>query len=388
MLNKDVKSILSEWTDEFNSILLNNNSLCIALFSTDGKLLFANNSMSVHFKGEPFQGFINPTFDELLLVDNSVSLIFNGFLTLGDYSSVNTSIFAQVYRKENKMLVVGGIDAAQLLEQNETMHQLNREISNLQRELIKEKNKIEKTLKQLNYANNELLELNASKDRFISILAHDLRNPLGSILGFLSLLTEDIRNYSIDEVESHIHIVNSAAQNTYNLLEEILTWARAQSGKTPFEPEKLCLADICENVFENLKLAANNKNITLHYMALDGVYIFADKEMITTVLRNLVSNAIKYTNKGGAINIYAEKDHIKVTITVSDNGTGIKPDTLTKLFDISYKISTNGTAKEKGSGLGLLLCKEFIKKHGGEIGVESKLGKGSAFKFTIPNHFD
>jgi two-component system, sensor histidine kinase and response regulator len=382
------KAIISEWTDEFFATLIKNNSICIALISTDRELLFANNSMSALFKGKPDENFINPTFDKLLLLDNSVPLIFEGFLTLGDYSSVNTSIWSQIYRKRNNILILGGVNAAQLIEQNEIMHQLNREISNLQRELIREKHNLENTLKQLNKANNELKELNTSKDRFISILAHDLKSPFNSILGFVKLLKKNIRKYSIAKIESQIEIVNTSTQSTYNLLEDILTWARAQSDKLPFKPEKLSLATICDNVFENLKLTANTKNITINHFATDDINIFADKNMITTVLRNLISNSIKFTNKNGRIDIYAEQNQTNVTIIVSDNGVGIEPDTLIKLFDISQKITTEGTANEKGTGLGLLLCKEFVEKHGGKIWVESELGKGSDFKFTMPLSLD
>lgn len=384
MQNNTILSLFSKWTDEFNDILTNNNSLCIAIFSTDRELLFANNAMSALFKGKPSDSFINPTFDKLLLLDNSNPLIFEGFLTLGDYFSVNPSIWAQVYRKENNLLFVGDVNAKQLLEQNETMHQLNREISNLQRELLREKHALENTLKQLNQVNNELKELNISKDRFISILAHDLISPFNSILGLLALLTNNIREYSIDQIESQIHLVNISAQKTYNLLEDTLLWVKANSGKILYNPQKINFKTVCDEVIEILRLTANTKDITINHFVTDGFSTFADKNMLKTVLRNLVSNSIKFTHKNGRIDIYAEANHNIVTITVSDNGTGIHPDTLTKLFDISQKITTVGTANEKGTGLGLLLCKEFVEKHGGKIWVESELGKGSDFKFTLP----
>lgn len=384
-MKKDaILSIFSKWAEELNVILTKNDSLFIAIFSTDRELLFANNSMSALFKSEPCNSFINPTFDKLLSLDNSIPLIFDGFLTLGDYSSVNTSIEAQVYRKDNSLLVVGGVNTSQLIEQNKTMHQLNLEISNLERELLREKNILENTLKQLNQANEELKELNTSKDRFISILAHDLRGPFSSILGFLDLLTENIREYDIDKIESQINIVNNSAKNTFNLLEDILMWVRANSDKIPYEPQKLNFGTICTEVTENLNLTANTKDITINHSALDEVNLFADKNMLTTVLRNLISNSIKFTNKKGQIDIYAETNQTNATITISDNGIGIKPDSINKLFDISQKITTTGTANEKGAGLGLLLCKEFVEKHGGKIWVESEVGKGSTFYFTLP----
>jgi len=244
-----------------------------------------------------------------------------------------------------------------------------------------------KRAEELIISNKELqrlLELNADKDRFITILAHDLRSPFNSILGFLNLLVENIRTYDIDEIEEQINIVNYSAKGTYNLLEELILWIQSQSGKLPFDPQKQSLTDICVDIDRFLKLNATSKNITIHHSATNAIIVFADSNMLKTILRNLVSNAIKFTNPGGQITISAEKMQSNITITVSDNGIGIAPEMVNKLFDITQMHSTSGTAKEKGTGLGLLLCKEFVEKHGGNIWVESELGKGSNFKFTLP----
>ncbi len=384
MPNKEITSILSEWTDEFITTLIRSKSLCVALFSTNGELIFANDSMSVHFKAEPSKSFINPTFDNLLLSDNSVPLIFEGFLTLGDYSSINTSSWAQVYRKDNRLLVLGGVNAAILIEQNETMHQLNHEINNLQRELIKEKHSLEKTLIQLNEANAELNKLNIDKDRFMAILGHDLRSPFTALLGLSDLLMENITEFDIDEIKNMAGGINKTAQSTFNLLEDILMWARTQQGKIPFKPQNLNFTDICKNVLETLYPNAKAKNIAINCLTADHLNVFADIDMLKTVLRNLVSNAIKFTKDSGVIKITTEQTLLNVTISVSDNGMGINPDNLAKLFDVGQVLTTKGTANEKGTGLGLLLCKEFVEKHGGRIWVESEVGKGSEFKFTLP----
>jgi signal transduction histidine kinase len=146
----------------------------------------------------------------------------------------------------------------------------------------------------------------------------------------------------------------------------------------------LDFSDICKNILEVLKPNADAKNIVINYSTTDHIIVFADNDMLKTVLRNLVSNAIKFTNNGGSVNIHSDKNTGNVTISVSDNGIGITPDDLTKLFNISEVITTTGTAKETGTGLGLLLCKEFVEKHGGKIWVKSEVGKGSDFKFTFP----
>jgi PAS domain S-box-containing protein len=233
---------------------------------------------------------------------------------------------------------------------------------------------------------NKLLQLNADKDRFISILGHDLKNPFNNLLGLSEVLIEDIHKLNTDQVENIANDINKSARTIYKLLEDILMWARTQQGKIPFKPQILNFRDIYKNILEILKPNVDAKNIAINYSSVDHINVFADIDMLKAVLRNLMSNAIKFTNYGGAININAEQKDSNVTISVSDNGIGIAHDELIKLFDISKVITTKGTAKETGTGLGLLLCKEFVEKHGGKIWVESEVGKGSDFKFTLPHY--
>jgi PAS domain S-box len=230
----------------------------------------------------------------------------------------------------------------------------------------------------------KLHQLNVDKDRFISILGHDLKNPFNNLLGFSEVLTAEINSLNSDEIKEIAGNINKSARITNNLLEDILMWARTQQGSIPFKPQNLSLSATCENILEILNPNAKAKNITISYSATEHITVFADGDMLKVVLRNLVSNAIKFTNKKGTININATQTDSNVTISISDNGIGIKPDNLVKLFDISEVLSTTGTAKETGTGLGLLICKEFVEKHGGKIWVESEVGKGSDFKFTLP----
>jgi PAS domain S-box-containing protein len=229
----------------------------------------------------------------------------------------------------------------------------------------------------------KLLQLNTDKDRFISILSHDLRSPINNLLGLSEILTDDTNSLNTNEIKDIAGKINKSARITNKLLEDILMWARTQQGKIPFKPQILSFKDICMNILEILNPNAKVKNITINYSASDHINVFADIDMIKTVLRNLLSNAIKFTNTGGTIKINAEENSEIVTISVSDNGVGISTESLAKLFDISEVITTKGTAKETGTGLGLLLCKEFVEKHGGKIWVDSEVGKGSDFKFTL-----
>ena len=241
--------------------------------------------------------------------------------------------------------------------------------------------KAEQTLKE---NEKQLRQLNIDKDRFISILSHDLINPFNNLLGLSEMLKEDVTKLKPEEIEEMAVSINRSAQNTYNLLEDILIWIRTQQGKIPFKPQNLIFSDICSNVVGILDSVATSKKITINCFASKDTSIFADANMVKTIMRNLVSNALKFTNKGGNININVEENPESAIVTVSDNGIGIKPEDLTKLFDISKVLSTSGTEEETGTGLGLLLCKEFVEKHNGKIWVESISGVGSDFKFTLP----
>jgi two-component system, sensor histidine kinase and response regulator len=237
---------------------------------------------------------------------------------------------------------------------------------------------------QIRELNKKLLSLNSDKDRFISILGHDLKSPFNNILGFSEILTNEIDSLTKAEINDIAKNINKSAKITNKLLEDILMWARTQHGNIPFKPQKLRFADITNTVLEILNPSAYAKNITIYSSPEDNISVYADIDMLKTIVLNLVSNAIKFTNSGGVIKINAKQNSENVTISISDNGVGIKTEDMVKMFDISQVLTTKGTAKETGTGLGLLLCKEFVEKHGGLIWVESEVGKGSEFKFTIP----
>jgi signal transduction histidine kinase/CheY-like chemotaxis protein len=252
-------------------------------------------------------------------------------------------------------------------------------------ERIEKDEELLRAKKQAEESEKRLLRLNVDKDRFMSILGHDLRSPFTTLLGLSGILNENIQEFDVDEIKNMASEINITAQSTFNLLEDILMWARTQQGKIPFNPQQLSLTEICNNILETLNSNVNAKNITINYSAIENLNVYADEDMLKTVLRNLVSNAIKFTNNGGAIYINAKQTDSNTTISVSDNGVGISHDNKAKLFDVGQVLTTKGTAEETGTGLGLLLCKEFVEKHDGKIWVESEEGKGSEFKFTLPS---
>jgi PAS domain S-box-containing protein len=230
----------------------------------------------------------------------------------------------------------------------------------------------------------QLRELNATKDKFFSIIAHDLKSPFHAILGFSGLLKREVHELDIDLIAKYVTLINSSALQTYNLLETLLDWARMQQNAIPFEPKKLLFSNIADSEIGNLQSSADQKNIVFTKDFQEEIIVNADEKMISSVLRNLISNAIKFTPKDGNVSIQAVRRTGFVDVSVSDTGIGMTPETIGRLFKIETSFTTRGTGNEKGSGLGLLLCKEFVERHGGEIRAESEPGKGSRFSFTLP----
>ncbi len=268
-------------------------------------------------------------------------------------------------------------------------------------ERVQAEEKVKTTLLELTAANkikkeheNELIKVNkdleralqsnSDANRFISILAHDLRSPFSVILGYSELLSDNLHKFRSEEIEKLANEINKSTQMTFSLLEDLLKWARVRSGRIPFKPQKLNFKDIWADINKILTPFACSKNIEITYSIPDAVEVIADADMLKTILRNLISNAVKYSNPGGLIKVTAEQTITNIMFSVSDNGIGIHPDNLNKLFDLSELHPTPGTDGEKGMGLGLFLCKGFVEKHGGKIWAESIYGKSSIFYFTIP----
>lgn len=384
MTKDKLLSIINDWSPEVIDYLLGTKSLCFALFKVNKELVFCNDVFNATALDCSSEVFLNPNFDKLLSFESKDNLIFNGVLTLGNIDSINTSIYANIYRKDDYILVIGGVETLQLIEQNKIMHNLNTEINKLQRGLMKKSKTLENSLNELNLVNKELNDINSDKDKFLSILAHDLKNQFNVLLGFTDLLLENFRKYDEKTIEKQLIILNNLTSQTYQLLEQILTWAKSQSGKLISNPIRFEFHEECEKVIENIYEEASSKNINISFEFSEQIFIYADLNIFSTVMRNLISNAIKFTNSFGNIKIRTEIKNHFVYITVSDNGVGISQENLNKIFEIKEHISLKGTNNEKGSGFGLKLCKELIEHQGGVIWVESEIGKGSDFKFSLP----
>jgi PAS domain S-box-containing protein len=234
----------------------------------------------------------------------------------------------------------------------------------------------------------KLQELNNTKDKFFSLIAHDLINPFSSILSTTELLIDYSDKFEKNEMLEAVKRISNSAENAYNLLENLLTWAKSQTGKLSFNPEIIVLDKIILDVIRIATPFALEKNIDLNYKKMGIKQIFADRNLLLSTIRNILFNAIKFTKSGGLVEISVEEDDNtegqSVIIVVTDNGIGMDEGTIKNLFQLDTNSASLGTNNEKGTGLGLILCKEFIEKHNGKIWVESKLGHGSKFIFSLP----
>ncbi|MCZ4695712.1 sensor histidine kinase [Ancylomarina euxinus] len=245
--------------------------------------------------------------------------------------------------------------------------------------------KRKKEQQEIQAKNRELQMVNAEKDKFFSIIAHDLKSPFNAIIGFTKLLLDEIRLNNIEGIEKYAEIVLDSSNSAFDLLTNLMSWARSQTGRLTFKPESFDLLELInesKNVFSHI---AEGKKIDIRVDIDTELPVCADISMISTVLRNLISNAIKFTHSGGQIIIRSEQLAHHLKVVVSDNGIGITESVIDKLFRIDEKYSTSGTQNEQGTGLGLILCKDFVERHEGQIWAESSEGLGSNFIFTLKN---
>lgn len=238
--------------------------------------------------------------------------------------------------------------------------------------------------KQLGELSEKLQQLNATKDKFFSIIAHDLKNPFSSIMGFSELLVREIESYSKEEIAKFSGIIHETSQNAFNLLQNLLIWAQSQTDATEYRPGNYNISDIIEENIRFIEPLTLKKKITIQFNPIPAKVIRVDKNMIDTALRNILTNAVKFSFMEGEITIEIDETNDSHHISIKDNGIGIEPENICKLFRLDNKFSMPGTNQEKGSGLGLLICKEFIEKMGGKILVSSEFGKGSEFRLVLP----
>ena len=245
---------------------------------------------------------------------------------------------------------------------------------------LTEYKRIEDSLKE---TNAELNLLNDTKDKFFSIIAHDLRRPFQTLLSYSELLTQEIESLSQEEIIQFSKALNENLNSLFGLLENLLNWSMMQRNMLEYKPAKLDLYDLVNKMIGILSKGAAEKNISLSNNVETGTSVYADVDMLSSIMQNLIINGIKFTQKEGQIIVSSVNKEGFVEVSVQDTGIGIEPEKISILFNFGSKFTTDGTAGEKGTGLGLPLCKEFVERNEGKIRVESELGKGSKFTFTL-----
>jgi len=251
--------------------------------------------------------------------------------------------------------------------------------------LLEEKNKqLEKANLKLQNSEKHLKELNSTKDKFFSIIGHDLRNPLNALLGFSELISGNSRDYTSEEIQRYSKIINEAAKNIHLLIENLLEWSRSQSGNIDYNPERTDLMPMITEIFKVFEIHADKKGVNMVSEIPEDVFVNADRNLLSTILRNLISNAVKYTPNGGQVRVFCEQNKSEITISVEDTGIGLSEKQLDNLFKLTSNETMPGTSEEKGTGLGLILCREFVEMHKGKIWATSKPKEGSIFSFTLP----
>lgn len=307
-----------------------------------------------------------------------------GAMVVQEYDSV-----PQIGEKDKQLLSFVSEQVALAIENKRSEIKINDYLNDLkdkQYELENSFHKINNLNRELLMSERKLKELVASKDKFFSIIAHDLKSPFQSLIGSSELLTNEYDELSDQERKYFMVNINKSVKSVYNLIENLLEWSRLIGGKIVLYPEILNLHERICNVIEILNEQARIKNIRLINNVKGKMFITADKYMIETVLRNLISNAIKFSHPGGEVTINAVKEKSLIVISVIDHGIGINPEAIYKMFKIDESFSNPGTNNEKGTGLGLILCNELIELSGGEINVISEEGKGSCFNISLPSN--
>lgn len=237
---------------------------------------------------------------------------------------------------------------------------------------------------KLNSIASELAETNAMKDKFFSIISHDMRTPFHGLLGFSDYLTTDIDSLSIEEIKQICASINNSAKGLFNYFENLLAWSNVQSGRLKFKNTSIKISEIIKRAVSIINVNANTKVIKIKTELDENLYVYSDENMLSSVVQNLISNAVKFTEIGGRVLIKTKSKGEQVEISIIDTGIGMNEEKLKNLFKIDHARSSKGTSNEKGTGLGLIIAKELIEKQGGKLKVESEVGKGSTFKFTLP----
>lgn len=386
--------------DEENNLLVFKSSfrrhfdIFTATTGAEGLAILQENDIAVIITDQRMPGMTGIEFLKQLPEDlQAIRMILTGYSDVAAViEAINTG---KVYRyitkpwnkDELKISIDKAIEALMLKKNNrQLIEELRESNEQLEQKVADRTSALEKALAEINDQKQELEELNATKDKFFSIVAHDLRSPVHSLAGFSAMLADHGDKMTPAEISHYSRDLSKSVKNAHSLIENLLSWAATQMNQVKHEPQELDINTLVEETIEQLDTSATNKQIKLVKELQPGVKIHADEDHLRLILRNLATNAIKFTNEGGTVTIATQikqNGTTKAEVTVRDTGIGMSLERIEKLFKIGYARSSKGTAGEKGTGLGLILCKEFIEKNGGMLGVESQEGSGTTFRITL-----
>ncbi|MBM2816334.1 MAG: response regulator receiver sensor signal transduction histidine kinase [Ignavibacteria bacterium] len=392
--------------EEF-TLLTNSTSDVIWTTDLDGNFKYVNSSV-MKLRGYTPQEILHQnlfdTFtinsiknvDRILLSanfnNNSKEYIPIGIFELEQFCKDNTCVWTEtsinmIHSNDGKPIGIMGIsrNITERKKDEEKIQKLLEEIM-VSRDLLEEETRKVNDLNEiLTEKNDKLKELNSTKDKFFSIIAHDLRNPIGSFRSMTKALADNFTEFTEEERLTFLSSMKTASELIYDLLENLLVWAQSQKGTLNFFPIILDLNEIINNKLLLFRQSSQIKFIQIESNIGNGKIVKADSNMLNTILRNIINNAIKFTPEGGKISISAYPDSGDfITVSIKDTGVGIADKYIDKIFRIDSNVSTEGTNREKGTGLGLIICKEFIEKHGGRIWLESLQNIGTTVFFTLP----
>jgi two-component system sensor histidine kinase/response regulator len=384
--------------DEENNLIVFKSSfrryfdVYVSTSGAEGLKILQENDIDVIITDQRMPGMTGVEFLKQLPEDlMSIRMILTGF---SDVAAIIEAInLGKVYRyitkpwdkDELKITIDNAVEALALRRNNLLLISELREANEqLEQKVIERTSDLQKALNQINDQKKELEDLNATKDKFFSIVAHDLRNPISSLSSFSYMLSEYSEEMTQKEIIDLSKELNKATKNALNLVENLLTWAYSQMKKVNHAPQVVNISALVSETLSQLATTANSKQISLEENLTPDLQVYADVDQLRLILQNITTNAIKFTDQGGKVSVStAYGASSEAEISVSDTGVGMSPEKLAALFKIGHAQNTNGTEGERGTGLGLILCKEFIEKNGGKIAVSSKEGEGTTFTIRL-----
>lgn len=398
--------------DQYNigSVYINLGSLFREMKQQDSALFYLHRSLLIA-KDRGFRHLELEAYDELARLHAGIGSYASAYNWLLRYDTVYKTVFNEIQSEQIAQLraryeqEIKDREIEQLQSESQVQRMLNKAFiifivviialiiviavnlrsKKITNQMLAERNlQISNTLQKLSESELELQNLNKSKDRIFSVVAHDLRNPVSAVTGFSELLYDNFEEFPVETQKEYLLQIIQGTQRIQNLLENLLIWARSQMKAVKYEPADLKVKNVVDECVKELKANLDHKKIECIVKIERKYVVFADKAMIHTIFRNLIMNAIKFSFPGGKIRITSENGSEFCNITVSDDGIGIQPEIQDKLFDANEVVTTPGTTGESGSGLGLLICKEFLERNKGIIRIESEPGNGSSFVVSLP----